>query len=452
MEPTPAEDWRTARVDVIIPALNEASHITLCLASLLRQTLRPRQIVLIDDGSHDGTVDIARAFCELNALPLTAIRRKAPIGKTPTLKRQARELDSDVEFILDGDTVLESERYIERVVQELYQGVGIACACGTILPYRHPDRRRWLEDPAIKRFAEAHPEWRPRPDTPAIAAARAVTNAYRDVLYAFLQRFVYRGQNIYLGTITNPVGCAVAYRRTYVKELFDHFGPIFGDDLTNSEDIFIGFAMLDMGYRNIQVPDVRARTVEPPVFRLPRQLNLWSSAFLQSCYYFDPLLRSPLKALRRGLARLRHGSGAPSVETPAPAKPRTGDVETAPKADRRLIAEPYRQPFGRHWTIARGRPAGWMLLMEAIEKVFFPTTLLILIILRAWESLALTLAIDTAVGVCVLGAVMKDQRLEYVGKALLIAPLRYLAVAADLVTIGIFAWHVWVTKERTWRK
>jgi hypothetical protein len=127
-------------------------------------------------------------------------------------------------------------------------------------------------------------------------------------------------------------------------------------------------------------------------------------------------------------------------------------VETAPKADRRLIAEPYRQPFGRHWTIARGRPAGWMLLMEAIEKVFFPTTLLILIILRAWESLALTLAIDTAVGVCVLGAVMKDQRLEYVGKALLIAPLRYLAVAADLVTIGIFAWHVWVTKERTWRK
>ena len=37
----------------------------------------------------------------------------------------------------------------------------------------------------------------------------------------------------------------------YIKDLFDHYEPILGDDLTNSEDIFIGFAMNDNGYRNI---------------------------------------------------------------------------------------------------------------------------------------------------------------------------------------------------------
>ena len=133
--------------------------------------------------------------------------------------------------------------------------------------------------------------------------ARGVTNLYREVLYLYLQRFIYRGQLAFFGTTSNPVGCAVAYRRKYVQSMFDYISPILGDDLTNSEDIFIGLDMLNEGYRNVQITDVYARTVEPQVHRLPRQTYLWSSAFLQSCYYFDPLLRSPFKALKRWRSR-----------------------------------------------------------------------------------------------------------------------------------------------------
>ena len=49
--PTPTEDWRTAVVDVVIPAFKEQDNITLALASLAKQTFRPRQIILIDDGT-----------------------------------------------------------------------------------------------------------------------------------------------------------------------------------------------------------------------------------------------------------------------------------------------------------------------------------------------------------------------------------------------------------------
>ena len=301
--PTPVEDWRAARVDVVIPAFNEAQTIVFCLAALMRQTLKPRQIILVDDGSTDGTIDSARLFCEQNNVKLIAIQRRKSIGKTPTIKRQAREFDSDVEFILDGDTILESPDYLERVVQELYQGVGIASACGTILPFRRRDRRAIADDPVVKAFAG----WpAPQPvgeETLWRTFARGVTNLYREVLYLFLQRFVYRGQMVFFGSITNPVGCAVAYRRKYVEKLFDHFGPIFGDDLTNSEDIFIGMALLNEGYRNIQLTDVYARTVEPLCTRLPRQVYMWSSSFLQSCYYFDPLVRSPLRIFKRTLLR-----------------------------------------------------------------------------------------------------------------------------------------------------
>ena len=107
-----------------------------------------------------------------------------------------------------------------------------------------------------------------------------------------------------------PAGCAVAYRRSYLEALFDAVEPELGDDLTNSEDILIGLAMLSEGYRNVQVLDVLARTVEPEVQRLPKQLNLWSSAFLQSAFYFDALLKSPFKALKRRRMRRNAAGGS----------------------------------------------------------------------------------------------------------------------------------------------
>ncbi len=432
--PTPAENWRDARVDVIIPALNEQEHVALALASIIRQTMQPRRIILVDDGSDDQTVEVAEAYCSSQDLEIIVIRRRKPIGKTPTIKRQARELDSDVEFILDADTILASEDYIARTVQELYQAAGVGSACGTILPLRRKDRDAWASHPDTLGFSRIVPcHESPRIRKWLHDLSRGITNLYREVLYLFLQKFVYHGQMEYFGSTANPVGCAVAYRRKYVKSLFDHFSPLLGDDLTNSEDIFIGLAMLDQGYRNIQLTDVYAWTVEPGVHQLPRQVYLWSSAFLQSCFYFDPLVRSPLRAAKRAWEAL---SGASS---------RGG-------AERRRLREPYRQAFGRQRTVQFGRPAGWLLMMGAVEKVFFPTALLVMAILGNWHGLALTVLVETLIGVLVLALVMKGRRLEYIVKGLAVAPMRYALAAFELVTLGRFANDMWLTKNRKWRK
>ncbi len=135
----------------------------------------------------------------------------------------------------------------------------------------------------------------------------SITNLYRDTLYLLLQKFLYRGQIVFFGTMLSPVGCAVAYRRKYVKDLFDYYEPILGDDLTTSEDIFIGLSNLNEGYRNIQLTDVFARSREPKSTYLPQQVFLWSSSFIQSCYYFNDLLKSPFKSVKRYLDHLRQG-------------------------------------------------------------------------------------------------------------------------------------------------
>jgi glycosyltransferase involved in cell wall biosynthesis len=435
--PNPADDWRNTTVDVVIPSFNEESNIPLCLAALARQTRRPTRIILVDDGSRDRTIEYAQTFCDLNGMDLITIRRAHSIGKAPTLKRQSREFDSDVEFILDGDTVLESDNYIDRVVEELYKGAGIASACGTVLPLRDRDRRAMLETGALKRFLNAHPEATIYPKVGWFHhLQRGITDIYRDVLYFFLQKFVYLGQMAFFGGILNPVGCAVAYRRNVLKTIvFDHYEPILGDDLTNSEDIFIGFAMNDNGYRNIQVTDVYARSQEPEIGRVPGQIYLWSSSFLQSCYYFDALMKSPFKAFKRYRRKKKEANEL-----------------KAGLADMRVHPEQYRQPFGIDYTLKYGRPIGWVLFMSAFEKVAFPTTLLIMILLQLWEPLAITLIAETTFTTSLLVLVARGRRLEYFFKSLMVMPLRYAALLFDLVTIGRFAADLWIFRNRRWHK
>ena len=485
--PQPADDWRDATVDVIIPAHNEQENIVRCLQSVLRQTLRPRHIVLVDDGSSDATAARAQAFCDFHGAEIVIVRRATSIGKTPAIKQQARALDSDVLFVLDADTVLESDNYLERTVEDLYQAVGIASACGTVLPLRIRDRRAADESFAVHEFVEAFPSHRAAASKSWLrTVASGITNLYREVLYLFLQRFVYPGQMAAFGTLCNPVGCAVAYRRTYLEALFDAVEPRFGDDLTNSEDIFIGMAMLNEGYRNVQVRDVSCRTVEPEVQRLPRQLYFWSSAFLQSAFYFDALLKSPFKALKRRARRPPASGGSDGTRERAVVPMRSvafagmggtpppdamlsvitniGDTmpwgaggagpAAAPLSpgERRRIREPYRQAFGHQHTERYGRPIGWSVMAAAIEKIGFPTVLLAMVFFRNWEGLLVSVAAETLITVVVLAVVMKRQRLEYVVKGIAVTPIRYALLAWELVTITRFASDMWLTRNRRWRK
>ena len=434
--PTPAQKWEEATVDVIIPALNEEKNIVMCLYSLLQQTIRPNNIILVDDGSTDHTILYAKAFCEKHGMGIHIIHRDHPIGKTPTIKRQAREFTSDVEFILDADTVLESPNYIERTVQELYKGAGIASACGTILPIRDKDRKALLASPEITAFNKIYIEadmflkqdW-------LHILTRKMSNIYREVLYLFLQKFVYHGQMVFFGSITNPVGCAVAYKREYIKELFDQYEPIFGDDLTNSEDIFIGFALLKHGYRNVQLMDVYARSQEPEIENIPREIYMWSSSFFQSCYYFDDLVRSPFKSLKR----YRHHK-------------KMEELHGEEIAKKRKIAEPYRQAFGDQQTTQYGRPMGWVILLSLVEKTLFPTTLLVMLLLQAWEPLLITMLAETVISVGILAYLNKGKRFEYIFKGVLATPIRYSSIMFDLVTMLIFIKDIWFGKKKGWRK
>lgn len=50
------------RVSIVIPAYNEEHHLAACLQAIAAQTVRPFEVIVVDNGSTDGTARVAAEF------------------------------------------------------------------------------------------------------------------------------------------------------------------------------------------------------------------------------------------------------------------------------------------------------------------------------------------------------------------------------------------------------
>lgn len=95
--------------DVVIPAKNAAAFIGEAVESLLAQTVPPRQIVVVDDGSEDGTADVVRRYPH----SVTVIRRQTSGGSSVARNLGILRCRSPWVGFLDADDVSLPQR-IER--------------------------------------------------------------------------------------------------------------------------------------------------------------------------------------------------------------------------------------------------------------------------------------------------------------------------------------------------
>jgi 4,4'-diaponeurosporenoate glycosyltransferase len=96
-----------ADLSVIIPARNEERNLGRLLASLSRQTLKPREIIVVDDHSADSTAAIAR-----NAGSIVLASADLPpgwTGKTWACWQGAKFAQGSLLLFLDADTFLHQE-------------------------------------------------------------------------------------------------------------------------------------------------------------------------------------------------------------------------------------------------------------------------------------------------------------------------------------------------------
>lgn len=53
-------------ISVIVPAYNSEKKLSRCLDSLLQQTAKDFEVIVVNDGSNDGTEEIIRRYCEMS--------------------------------------------------------------------------------------------------------------------------------------------------------------------------------------------------------------------------------------------------------------------------------------------------------------------------------------------------------------------------------------------------
>ena len=95
-----------ASVSVIVPTFNGGSGLGPTIASLQQQTLRPIEIIVVDDGSTDDTRAVAKRARTLGLVDMV-ICHGTRCGKSAAFNHAARFASGDLLLTVDADTVFE---------------------------------------------------------------------------------------------------------------------------------------------------------------------------------------------------------------------------------------------------------------------------------------------------------------------------------------------------------
>ena len=124
-------------VSVVIPTLNAQGEIGALLSLIESQSLKPREILVVDSSSEDGTADEVAEHSEVEFL---VIDRK-DFNHGGTRDMALRRTTGDFVCFLTQDAVPVSERYLEKLVAPMLADPDIALVSGRQLP--KADARRF---------------------------------------------------------------------------------------------------------------------------------------------------------------------------------------------------------------------------------------------------------------------------------------------------------------------
>jgi cellulose synthase/poly-beta-1,6-N-acetylglucosamine synthase-like glycosyltransferase len=232
---------------VIVPAYNEEASIADTIRSLQEQTLKPKEILVVDDFSSDRTGEIARAC------GATVLRPPKNTGTKAGAQNFALGyVRTHLTMAIDADTTLAPDA-IERLVAPFHDEK-VAAASGFVIP-RH-----------VKTLWER--------------------GRYIEYLLAFTW---YKPIQDYFDHPLISSGCFSTYRTEILKENGGW------STRTLAEDMDLTWSYYQMGYRVRFVPKAVCYPIEPHSFLFMRkQLRRWSHGFIQNVrLHWKEILETP---------------------------------------------------------------------------------------------------------------------------------------------------------------
>lgn len=109
---------------IIIPTLNEEKNLAICLESLMNQTYKNFEAIIVDGGSKDRTRDIV----ELYGFQIITVEKTRPHDVSVAKNRGAENAKGDILLFLDADMILEPNCLeVLNGYYKIFSVIGIAC-------------------------------------------------------------------------------------------------------------------------------------------------------------------------------------------------------------------------------------------------------------------------------------------------------------------------------------
>lgn len=125
------------KVSVIIPVYNSEKYLDECIQSLLRQTYMNLELIFIDDGSIDGSLDIIKSY-SINFEKIKYFKQK---NQGPSSARNNGIAESSGEFIcfVDSDDCIK-ENMIEELITKIKEDNSDIVLCDFSFKYKEYER------------------------------------------------------------------------------------------------------------------------------------------------------------------------------------------------------------------------------------------------------------------------------------------------------------------------
>lgn len=304
----------TPRVSVIVAARDAGETLEATLASVGAQTFTDWEVVLVDDGSTDGTGEIARTAIDR----IRVLRHEVAQGPGASRNQAVREAQGELVAILDADD-LWRPRYLESQLavydRALAEGrrVGAVCCDADLLGPDGPMGIRWSQ---------------------RVGGAQAVD------ITTMLH------ENVVFTSVLCP------------RSVFQALDGYEEDDRIHLEDYDLWLRMIERGWEVVMNPETLA------VYRLgadARSSKVEQMAMGGSMIMTRALERGALTAAQRRLARKRRRMyevvrrRATIAAEPAPVRRAVAMARAAPAIVLSVVEHPERW---RHWLREGPRSAG----------------------------------------------------------------------------------------------
>lgn len=131
------------RASVIIPAYNSEKTLEQCLSALKNQTIKPLEIIVVDDGSTDSTIELAKKFH-------SRVLSKKHAGPAAARNRGARAASGEIILFTDADCVPDNGWVKEMLAP--FQDSKIAGVQGSYMTRQKPLLARFAQFEIEQRY------------------------------------------------------------------------------------------------------------------------------------------------------------------------------------------------------------------------------------------------------------------------------------------------------------